>query len=65
MPDDRRKHRTTKKTVVVHSGRHATPAAPQITIEKSRTSPSRKVKSTTVVKERTTQIPQTTTYVRT
>ncbi|CAF0773688.1 unnamed protein product [Rotaria sp. Silwood1] len=68
MPTDKKKHKSTKKTVVVHTSRNPTPPAPKIVIEQPRRSRlPRKIQSTTVLKERTTQTPYTTTttYVRT
>ena len=68
MPNNRKKRKATKNTVVVHTGRNPTPPAPQIIIEQPRPpSLPRKLKSTTVLKERTTQTPhtKTMTYVRT
>jgi hypothetical protein len=68
MPNDRKKHKPTKKTVVVHRSRNPTPPTPKIIIEQPRPSRlPRKLKSTTILKERSTQTPHTTTttYVRT
>ncbi|CAF2103532.1 unnamed protein product [Rotaria magnacalcarata] len=68
MPSDRKKHKRTNKTVVVHTSRNPTPPAPKIIIEQpQRSRLPRKIQSTTVLKERTTQTPHatTTTYVRT
>lgn len=70
MPNDRKKRKATKNTVVVHTTRNPTPPAPQIIIEQPPPQPPplpRKLKSTTILKERTTQTPhrKTMTYVRT
>ncbi|CAF4346127.1 unnamed protein product, partial [Rotaria sp. Silwood2] len=67
MPTNEKKHKSTKKTVVVHTSRNPTPPAPKIIIEQPhRSRLPRKLQSTTVLKERTTQTPhtKTTTYVR-
>jgi len=68
MSNDRKKHKPTSNTVVVHTSRNPTPPTPKIIIEQPRPSRlPRKLKSTTILKERTTQTPHTTTttYVRT
>lgn len=67
MSTDRKKLKPTKKTVVVHTSRNRTPPAPNIIIEQPRRSRlPQKLQSTTILKERTTQTPHTTTttYVR-
>jgi hypothetical protein len=65
MRTDRKKRKPTNKTVVVHTSRNPTPPTPKVIIEQPRLP--RKIKSTTVLKERTTQTPHTTTttYIRT
>ena len=68
MQNDRKKHKPTSKTVVVHTSRNPTPPTPKIIIEQPRPSRlPRKLKSKTILKERTTQTPHrtTTTYVHT
>lgn len=68
MVSDRKKHKPANKTVVIHTSRNPTPPAPKIIIEKPhRSRLPRKLQSTTVLKERTTQTPHTTTttYVQT
>jgi hypothetical protein len=67
MRTDRKKRKPTNKTVVVHTSRNPTPPAPNIIIEQPRPPRlPRKIQSTTVLKERTTQTPHTTTttYIR-
>ena len=68
MSNDRKRHKPINKTVVVHTSRNPTPPTPKIIIEQPRPYRlPRKLKSTTILKERTTQTPHTTTttYVRT
>ena len=66
MQKDRKKRKPTNKTVVVHTARNPTPPTPKVIIEQPARLP-RKIKSTTILKERTTQTPHTikTTYVQT
>jgi hypothetical protein len=68
MAKDRKKPKPTNPTVIVHTSRNPTPPTPKIIIEQPRPARlPRKLKSTTVLKERTTQTPhtKTTTYIQT
>ena len=67
MPPNRKKRKPSNKTVVVHTTRNPTPPTPKIIIEQPRPRRPRKIKSTTILKERSTQTPhtKTTTYIQT
>jgi hypothetical protein len=68
MRTNRKKQKPTNKTIVVHTSRNPTPPTPKIIIEQPRPPRlPRKLKSTTILKERTTQTPhtKTTTYIQT
>lgn len=68
MAKDRKKRKTTNPTVVVHTSRNPTPPIPKVIIEQPRrVRLPHKLKSTTRLKEQTTQTPhtKTTTYIET
>ena len=69
MTNDERTHKPSNKTVIVHTSRNPTPPTPKVIIEQPRRHRRvpRKIRSTTLVRERTRHDPRTktTTYTRT